>query len=228
MKITHRLILPVAALVASATLATAQEQNNQQRPPGEGGERREGDRGRGGDRGGFSMEEFRKRMEERLKGALKVSDEEWAVLQPLIEKVQTKQREAMGARFGGFGGGPGGPPGGFPGFGDRRRGPDGGGGAPDAGGERRRGPDGGGDRGPGGPGSPGGPGGDRGGSPESQALRTTLENENASADEIKAKLTALRDSRKKAAAELDAARAELQKVVTVRQEAVLVAMGMLE
>lgn len=165
------------------------------------------------------MEDFRKRMEERLKAALKVSDEEWAVLQPLIEKVQTKQREAMGSRFGGFGG-PGGPPGGFGGFADRRRGPDGGGGAPDGGGERRRGPDGGGgDR---------GPGGDRGGSPEGQALRATLENENATPDEIKAKLAAVRESRKKAAAELEAARAELQKVVTVRQEAVLVAMGMLE
>jgi hypothetical protein len=221
MKLTHRLILPVAALVASATLVTAQEQNNP--PP------REGERGgdRGGDRArGFNMEDFRKRMEEGLKKALKVNDEEWAVLQPLIENVRNKQREAMGSRFGGFGGGPGGPPGGF---GDRRRGGDGGGapggGTPDGGGERRRGPDGGGDRGPGGP---GGPGGDRGGSPEGQALRTTLENENAPAEEIKAKLTALRDSRKKAAAELDAARAELQKVVTVRQEAVLVAMGMLE
>jgi hypothetical protein len=227
MKLTSKFLLPVAALAVTATFATAQQPNNQQPPPA-GGERREGDRGRG-DRGGFSMEDFRKRMEERLKGALKVSDEEWAVLQPLIEKVQTKQRDAIGSRFGGFGGGPGGPPG-SPGggFGDRRRGPDGGGGAPaagtpDGGGERRRSPDGGGDRGPGGT-----PRGDRGGSPESQALRTTLENENATADEIKAKLTAVRDTRKKAAAELEAARAELQKVVTVRQEAVLVAMGMLE
>jgi hypothetical protein len=225
MKLTPKLLLPVAALAVSAAVATAQEQNNPQRPPGggdRGGERREGDRGRG-----FSMEDFRKRMEEGLKRALKVSDEEWAVLQPLIENVRDKQREAMGSRFGGFGGGPGGPPGGFGGgFGDRRRGPDGGGapggGTPDGGGERRRGPDGGGDRGP------GGPGGDRGGSPESQALRTTLENENATADEIKAKLTAVRESRKKASGELEAARAELQKVVTVRQEAVLVAMGMLE
>ena len=92
MKLTHRLILPVAALVASATIVTAQQPNNQQPPPA-GGERREGDRGGRG----FSMEDFRKRMEERLKGSLKVSDEEWAVLQPLIEKVQTKQRDAMGS-----------------------------------------------------------------------------------------------------------------------------------
>lgn len=210
MNLTKRITLPVAALVASASFATAQDQNN--RPPrgeGERGGERGGDRGRGS----FNMEEFRKQMEGRLKTALKVSDEEWAVLQPLLENVRNKQREAMGARFGGFGG----PGGGPPSFGDRRRGEGGG----EGGGERRR-PEGGGDRGP------GGPGGDRGPSPEQQALRTTLENDNASADEIKVKLTALRDSRKKATAELDAARAELQKVVTVRQEAVLVAMGLLE
>jgi hypothetical protein len=219
MKPTSKLLLPVAALALSGVLATAQEQNQQQRPPGDR-DRREGDRGRG-DRGGFNMEEFRKRMEERLKSSLKVNDEEWAVLQPLIEKVQTKQREAMGSRFGGFFGGPGGlsgpgGPGGFRGRGE-------GGGAP--GGSPGGTPGGGGDRG----GDRGGPGGgDRGGSPEGQALRTALENESASADEIKAKLAAVRDSRKKASAELEAARAELQKVVTVRQEAVLVAMGMLE
>ena len=40
--------------------------------------------------------------------------------------------------------------------------------------------------------------------------------------------TAVREQRKKARAELDAARDDLKKVVTVRQEAVLVAMGMLE
>ena len=56
----------------------------------------------------FNPEEFRQRMNERLKTSLKVSDEEWSVLQPLIEKVQTKQRDACGGRFGGFGGGGGG------------------------------------------------------------------------------------------------------------------------
>jgi outer membrane murein-binding lipoprotein Lpp len=53
-------------------------------------------------RGRGNFEEFRKKMAERLKESLKVSDEEWAVIQPLIEKVTTKQREAMGGR--GFGG----------------------------------------------------------------------------------------------------------------------------
>jgi hypothetical protein len=211
MKITSKLLLPVAALAISATFATAQDQNNQQRPPG-GGERREGERrDRGGDRGGFNMEEFRKRMDERLKGALKVSDEEWAVLQPLVEKVQTKQREAMGSRFSGFGG-----PGGF---GDRSRGR-----GPGDGGTSGGGSPGGGSGGP----PPGGGDSNRGGSPEGQALRTALESDTTSADDIKAKLTAVREVRKKSAAELEAARADLQKVVTVRQEAVLVSMGLLE
>jgi len=148
-----------------------------------------------------SPEEFRARMEERLKTSLKVSDDEWKVLQPLIEKVGEKQRDVMSGRFGGgFGG----------------RGPGGGGGGGNAGGNAGGG--GGGDRG----------GRGRGGSEESQALRTALESESTSPDDIKAKLAAVREQRKKAAAELAAARAELLKVVTVRQEAVLVSMGMLE
>src|SRR5262245_41887109 len=121
MKLTTKLFLPVAALMATAVFASAQDDNNRDR------------------RGNF--EEFRQRMAERLKTSLKVTDEEWGVLQPLIEKVQTKQREAMTARFGGFGGG--------------RRGGDGGGNSGGGGGGGDRGRD---------------RGGDRAGSPESQAL----------------------------------------------------------
>ena len=51
---------------------------------------------------------------------------------------------------------------------------------------------------------------------------------NRAADEIKTKLTALRQARKKATADLEAARAGLSKVLTARQEATLVLMGMLE
>ena len=210
MKITHRLLLPVAALVASATLATAQDPNAPKPRP-------EGDRSRG-----FTMDEYRQRMAERLKTSMKVSDEEWAVLQPLIEKVNTKRMEAGGR--GGFGGpgGPGGPGGAALGVRDG-----GGGGFGGPGGDRR-----GGDRPPGGAPSGGGTPGagdqNRGGSPESQALRTALESESTPVEDLKAKLNAVREVRKKAAAEIEAARAELQKVVNVRQEAVLVAMGVLE
>lgn len=54
-------------------------------------------------------EQFRQKMNDLLKTSLKVSDEEWAVIQPLLEQVQTKQRETMAGRFGFFGGRRGGP-----------------------------------------------------------------------------------------------------------------------
>ena len=175
MKTTPRILLTTIALAATAFFANAQENNDNQ--------------GRG-NRGG-TPEEFRARMEERLKTSLKVSSDEWTVLQPLIEKVTTKQRDAMSGRFGGFGG------------------------------------RGGGDRGPGGGGGGGG-GSDRPGAAESQALRDALEKEGTSAADIAAKLAAVREQRKKATVELAAARADLQKVVTARQEAVLFSMGILE
>ncbi|MEO7319169.1 MAG: hypothetical protein ABIZ56_09290 [Chthoniobacteraceae bacterium] len=176
MKTTPTILLSAIALAASTLLATAQENN--QRP----------DRG---DRGG-TPEEWRARMTERIKTSLKVTDDEWTVLQPLIEKVTTKQRDAMSGRFGGFGGG--------------------------------RGGDRGGDRGGGG----GSTTSDRPGAAESQALRDALEKDSTSPEDLKAKLNAIRESRKKAAAELVAARTDLQKVVSVRQEAVLFSMGILE
>ena len=181
MKTKPTILLSAIALAASAVLSIAQDAP----PPNPGG-----DRGNRGDRGG-SPEEFRARMAERLKSSLKVTDDEWGILQPLIEKVTTKQRDAMSGRFGGFGG--------------------------------RGGP--GGDRGPGGG---GGQTSDRPGAAESQALRDALEKDGTSAADIAAKLTAVREQRKKAAAELTTARAELQKVVTARQEAVLFSMGILE
>jgi hypothetical protein len=82
----------------------------------------------------------------------------------------------------------------------------------------------GGDRGPGGNSS-------QAQSPVQQAqrdLRQTLDNKDASADEIKAKLTALRDAREKAKAELAAAQKDLRDVLTQRQEATLVMLGMLD
>jgi chromosome segregation ATPase len=59
-------------------------------------------------------------------------------------------------------------------------------------------------------------------------LRTTLENKDASADEIKEKLDALRAARAKAKETLTAAQADLKGLLTARQEAVLVGYGMLE
>lgn len=174
MKTASTILLSALALAGSILTAPAQNAQGQN----------------GGGRGNYNPEEFRQRMNDRLKSSLKVSDDEWSVIQPLIEKVQTKQRDAMGGR--GFGG----------------RGPGG-----DRGGDR------------------GGRGGDnaaRPGAAESDALRTALENESTSPDELKTKLNAVREQRKKSQADLAAAREELRKVLSVRQEAALVSMGVLE
>jgi hypothetical protein len=64
---------------------------------------------REGGRGGFNRDEWRQRMTQRLKEDLAVSDDEWKVLEPRIEKVRNAQMQARG----GFGrGGPGGREGG--------------------------------------------------------------------------------------------------------------------
>ena len=185
MKSKPTILLSALALAVSTILATAQTPAAPAAPaattpPADAG----GGRGRGGQGGNF--QDFMQRMNDRMKEALKVTDEEWTVLKPLIEKVQTAQREAGAGR--GFGGrGPGGP-----GGGDNN--------TPDT----------------------------RPGAAESAALRTALESDSTSADDLKAKLAAVRAVRKKGTADLAVAREELKKVVTVRQEAVLVSMGILE
>ncbi|HEV7402453.1 MAG TPA: hypothetical protein VGO11_05985 [Chthoniobacteraceae bacterium] len=135
-------------------------------------------------RGNFNPEDFRKRMEEGIKTALKATDEEWTVLKPLIENVTNKQRDARtGGGFGGRGGGT----------------------NPGASTETPR-----------------------PGQAESAALKDALASDATSVEDIKAKLTAVRNSRKTAQAALAQAREELRKVLTVRQEAALVNMGLLE
>jgi hypothetical protein len=59
-------------------------------------------------------------------------------------------------------------------------------------------------------------------------LRTTLENKDATPEEIKEKLDALRQARTKAREDLAKAQADLKELLTARQEAVLVGYGMLE
>lgn len=60
------------------------------------------------------------------------------------------------------------------------------------------------------------------------ALRTALRDEQASADDVKAKLAALRAARDKLDQALAAARAELRGVLLARQEAMLVLQGVLD
>ena len=51
---------------------------------------------------------------------------------------------------------------------------------------------------------------------------------NASADDLKAKMTALREARAQARQQLTQAQAELKELLTAKQEAALVMMGLLE
>jgi hypothetical protein len=149
-------------------------------------------------------------MNDRLKAALKASDDEWAVIQPLLEKVQTAQRATMMGRFGGFGG-------------RRRAGGGGPGGDTAAASPAVTGTAGG--------ANPAGDGGRRFGppsSPEAEALHTALQSDSTSNEEIQSKLQALRDARKKAQSDLEQARENLKKVLTLRQEATFVEMGVLE
>lgn len=87
--------------------------------------------------------------------------------------------------------------------------------------------------GPGGPGGPAPQGGDtrgsrfgRGGSPESEALQTAL-TDNLPDAEVKARLDRVRDVRKANEAKLAQAQEELRAVLTVRQEAMAVMVGLL-
>ena len=61
-----------------------------------------------------------------------------------------------------------------------------------------------------------------------QSLQETLENETVSTDEIKSKLRVLRSAREKAQQELAKAQQDLREVLTIKQEAQLVMMGMLD
>ncbi len=171
---------------------------------------------------------MRQRMLDRMRDQFDVKeDAEWKAISQRIEKVMQARRGIGGGGPGGFGmpggpggrGGPGGPggqggPGGSGGFGPPDNGPQG---APDA--ARSSG------RGPGGPGGPGGMG--REANPELDALRKAIENKAPSA-EIKAKLTACREARKKKEAELEQAQDQLREILSARQEAVAVTLGLLK
>jgi len=144
--------------------------------------------------------DFRARMMDRYKEALGANDDEWKAIQPRIEKVMDAQR-ATYSRGGGFDRG-------------RTRGNRGG---PDA--------------------PPGGAPAAAPATPErtptavetaAKDLQTTLDNKSATPDDIKAKLTALRDAKTKAKADLAKAQDDLKELLTARQEAVLVGFGMLE
>lgn len=198
MKMKHLAALCLGLAVSGS--AFAQEQPQPQPQPQQP-ERRGGDDNRN------RFEEFRQRANDRMRESMGATEEEWKVLLPRIEKVQTLQRNARTTS--GFGG--------LTGFG---------------GGDRGRGGPGGGERRPEGGNTAGGT---AAATPEvpaavqkSRDLQTALANKDVSPDELKAKLQALREARTAAKAELTKAQEELKGIVTIKQEAQLVAMGVLE
>jgi hypothetical protein len=173
-------------------------------------------------------------MEERLKERLGTTDDQWPALRAKIEAVQQLQRELHPRPpFG-----PGGPRGNFgPGNrggpnGNARGGP-GGPGGPNS--NARGGPDG---PGPGGgppddpanmgPGGPGGPTDNSALQKAVDELSKLLRTEDAKPDDIKAAIAKVRDERANVKTELTKAQTDLQSVVSTRQEAILLTMGILE
>jgi len=146
--------------------------------------------------GRMNREEMQKRMLERMKEDLQVTDKEWTVIEPRLTKVWTLSRQTrMGdMRFSGRG----------------ARGQDGNRGQRSGEGQTAQTA--------------------REQTPMEkivESLRTALEDKTTKPDEIKEKLTALREAREKARQELAKAQQQLQEVLTSRQEAQLVLMGML-
>ena len=147
-------------------------------------------------------EERQKRYDERMKKAFQMTDIEWLTLDQKIQKVQAIQREidmASGSNPGArFGQGA------FGGMGGMGNAMD-----PNAPGPAFQEPQ-----------------------TESgkamQELQTTLNDQDATPEQITAKLQALRDARAKLPEELAAARADLLKGLTPRQEAQLVVMGVIQ
>ena len=176
--------------------------------------------------GSFDPAQMRQRMSERLRDQFEVTDEsEWKLIFERVEKVFELRRSLGGP--GGFG-----PPGGFPGGRGGQGGP-----PPQMGGQRPDDAQG----GPGGPGGPGGfgpPGGFPGGgggpmgfprqpNPELDALRAAIEAK-ATTAQLKAKMAQFREARKKKEADLEKAQEDLRQILSVRQEAIAVTMGLLK
>jgi hypothetical protein len=145
--------------------------------------------GNGGNGGGGRMN-FQQMMQDRIKTAMNATDDEWKVLQPKVEAVQTAQTQVQAANGRGFGrGGRGG------------RGGNNNNNTPPAADDPAA---------------------------KARDLQAALDNKDSTTDQIKEKLAALREARTKAHDALVKAQNELKELVTVRQEAVLVNMGLLE
>lgn len=156
------------------------------------------------------MEQWRKRASDMMRERLGATEDEWKVLQPRIEKVQTLQRQSRGSR-------------GMMGFSGRSWGSRGSRGSRDSG--RRPAPT----TPTAKPDTPATPTRERSEiEKKTIALSEVLKKETPTTAEITTALTELRAARAKSQKELTQARKELQNIVTPKQEAMLVLMGTLE
>jgi hypothetical protein len=209
-------LFALAGVVAACLIANdsmAQNAGN----GGNGGGGGQGGQGGGGggfgggggrrQRGNFDPAQFRQMELDNAKDALDVTnDDEWNVISASIGKVLDAQQEVRStASFG------------MRGFRNRNN-QNGGGGGGGQGGGNAGGGQGGGRRGGFGGFTP---------APEVQALQDAIDS-NASADEIKTKLTALRQAQKANETKLEAAQADLLKLLTPKQEASAVLLGLLK
>jgi len=156
--------------------------------------------GRGGN---FDPAQMKQMRLDRLKEQMAVTDDaEWKVIETAAGKVMDAQMDAMAGRFGGMGRGGRGGAGGGTGGGTNNA-------AGGQNGNRR--------------------GGGRFGTPsaEMEALQKAID-DNASSDVINSKLKAVREATKAKEDKLEQAQADLQKLLTPRQEAVAVLSGVLK
>jgi len=163
----------------------------------------QGARGGRQGRGQFDPAQMNQWMMQRMKEQLGATDDEWAVIEPRLEKVQTLARDARGGGMGGmFGRGQFGGPGGV-------RGQPGGAAPQPPQGAQPTAPQ-------------------SAVSKAAEDLRITLGDQNSTVAQVKEKLTAYRAEREKAREELSKAQEDLRSVLSVKQEAQLVLMGSLD
>jgi hypothetical protein len=159
--------------------------------------------------GMFDPTRIRQMMMERMKERLGVKDDaEWKVIEPRLRKLMDLNQQMLMGRaqgmlgmlggFGMFGGGRGGPGGGTVG-----------GQTPPTRGS--------------------GPSGEMTALDKAKAqLRTTLANQSAAPDDLRRALTAVREAGMKVQQDRATAQADLKKILTLRQESVLVDMGQMD
>lgn len=193
-------------LVALAVVGLAiAQQGPQGQGRGERGQRPGADRPMRGDFDPEAMQQrMQQMMEQRMQEQLGATDEEWTVIGPRLRKVMERSRQT-GVGMGGM----------RMGMGMGMR--------PDIGrrGARQDALAGRGARGTFAQGEP------TKVEERAEELVTALENSDATPNEIEAKLNALRSAKEEARAQLATAQQELKQVLTLRQEAQLVLMGML-